>query len=66
MTLQEAIDNAPSWARWLGVDENGTSGAYFSDKPEICFGGWSAVYSRFEELDPTMFDNGPQLIEVNK
>lgn len=71
MTLQDAIDNAPSWARWLGVDAGGES-QYYMLKPKRIFGG---IYVH-PDIKDCEFDfvgaftitgaAGPQLIEVNK
>lgn len=62
MTLQEAIDNAPSWARWLGVDGS-NYGFYYSYEPVFQDGRYDYLVTHAGRIEDT---TGPQLIEVNK
>lgn len=68
MTLQDAIDNAPSWARWLGVDDD-CNGFYYNYEPVFIDCAYTPV-GPYEYLvkhaGRIQGATGPQLIEVNK
>lgn len=66
MTLQEAIDNAPGWARWLGVDDCGCYGAFYEVKPKRNDHGYEKISAQENKIVIDDCIEGPKLIEVNK
>ena len=67
MTLQDAIDNAPPWARWLAIDSDGLCACYFKTEPELFNGIYITNYRGDQHMSLRVRgEDGPQLIEVNK